>query len=66
MKYPTIEEVESADRVQLATWSRFCGVARNEEELIIINRICARFKEAGVWNAELSKQVGHTDPEYVK
>lgn len=58
MKYPTIEEVEAATHLQLGWWYRFLGSPENTEETGILNRILARFKEAGGMNPALSKQIG--------
>jgi len=70
MKYPTPEEVEGADRVQLARWSRYLnspGAAaigtlefneRLEEEGKILERILERFEEAGGMTPEISKEIG--------
>ena len=70
MNYPSINEVESAGRVQLATWYRFLqspGMsavgkpnfdAVLREEKAVMDRICARFKKAGGFNPKISKGVG--------
>ena len=70
MSYPTIEEVEKADRVQLARWYRFLpspgtraiGKENFEEvldaEVKIMNRIVEKFKELGFFTPEISKQIG--------
>lgn len=70
MDYPTADEVENADRVQLARWSRYLsspGSAaigtpefneRLEEESNILNRILERFDEQGGMTPELSKEIG--------
>lgn len=71
MNYPTMEEVEQADRVQLARWTRFLpspgswavGVkVINFESVLaaearIMNRISDRFKEAGGMTPQISKQI---------
>jgi hypothetical protein len=70
MQYPTMEQVESADRDQLCRWSRFlqspgmCAIGRPEFEQVlesqvaIMNRILARRDEAGGFTPEISKQIG--------
>lgn len=58
MKCPTMEEVEKADKLQLAEWYRHIPIGRNEQELAVVNRVCERFNELGGWTPELSKQVG--------
>lgn len=58
--YPqTDEEVEAADHEQLAHWQRFLPSPANPDEVRRLNRLLARFKELGGWNATLSKKVGH-------
>lgn len=74
MNYPTLEEVESANMEQLASWSRFLNSpgfasAQNgdpgwifqvemHKEAKILERILGRIKEAGGMNPRLSKKVG--------
>lgn len=71
MKYPTLEQVENADRNQLGEWYRFLEspgwshlndpdkfyeVMKNEVK--IMDRIVDRFKEMGMFTPELSKKIG--------
>ena len=70
MVYPTLEEVESADRVQLAKWFRFLPSAGSEHtgskdfsklykhERLIMHRIIERFDEQGGMDSMISKQIG--------
>ena len=70
MKYPTMEEVEAADRTQLCRWHRFLpspgiwAIDRGdfhevmEREATISDRIEDRFREAGGFTPEISKQIG--------
>ena len=70
MNYPTIEEVETADRIQLASWYRFLpspgtsalGEENYEDtakyEISVLNRITERFGELGGMNPEISKKIG--------
>lgn len=58
MKCPTMEDVESADKLLLATWCRHLPIGTTLEQLNIVNRVCERFNELGGWTPELSKQVG--------
>ena len=70
MKYPTIEQVKEADRVQLGTWYRFlpspgwdhvgCTDFPDslQREAEVMNLICERFKEMGGWTPGISKEVG--------
>lgn len=72
MKYPSIEEVETVDHLQLARWCRFLpspGVSaldcRNykgfrrvlEEEKTILNTIIERFNKLGGMTPCISKQI---------
>ena len=68
--YPTIEQVDQADIVQLCRWSRFLespgrwaiGSTKFNERLTvetnIMNRILERQKELGGWTPEISRLVG--------
>ena len=58
MKYPTAEQIESADREQLAYWYRRLPAAQHEWQLQLTNRIHERFTEMGGFTPELSKKVG--------
>jgi hypothetical protein len=69
-KYPTIDEVNAADHVQICRWVRFLpspglwtvGLDTFEEELakevLIMERICARLHEFGGMTSEISKMIG--------
>ena len=70
MPYPTMEEVEAASSLQLATWSRrlespglrAAGGPDFEvvfaQEKAVADRIQERFKALGGWTPMLSKAVG--------
>lgn len=70
MKYPTEKEVEYATREQLGFWYRFLDSPGNshigatdfyvylEKEGKIMDRICEKFKEMGMFTPELSKKIG--------
>jgi len=74
LPYPTIDEVNSADRLQLGRWVRFVPspglgvVGKNmkeyrivaDAEKIVLDRILARFDELGGWDSLLSKEIGWT------
>jgi len=78
MKYPTMAEVESASRIQLARWYRFLvspGVGlgvlgrhpeyfedESSREMAILNRIISRFNEMGNFTPEISKIIGWDKP----
>ena len=65
-----MEDVESADRVQLAKWFRFLPSAGSEHvgsknfselfkhERLIMQRIIERFDEEGGMDSMLSKRIG--------
>ena len=70
MNFPTIDEVNAADRVQLCRWWRFLKSPGEgaigkpdfnevlEAEIIIMNRIAERFVLIGGFTPEISKQIG--------
>lgn len=71
MNYPTLEQVEAADRYDLGKWYRYLpSPGANsinkpratfqeimEKEVVIMNRIVARFKAMGFFTPELSKSL---------
>ena len=70
MQYPTLEQVEQADRRQLCIWSRFLpspgmsaiGTDKFQEvldaEAPINKRIGQRLQELGGFTPEISKEIG--------
>lgn len=58
MTYPTLEEVESATRYQLARWYRFLPSPTTDAEVAVIRRIVARFNELGGMCPAISKGIG--------
>lgn len=58
MEYPTMEEVERADREQLAKWVRFLPSPDDEPKRAILNEVLRRFQLAGGWSSDISKKVG--------
>lgn len=70
MKYPTMNEVNAADRYQLAQWYRFLdspgasaiGSPEFQEmlqaEKPIMDRIYDRFMQSGGMTSEISKTIG--------
>jgi hypothetical protein len=56
--FPTIEEVERADKEQLARWYRFLPSGESEADRKILNRIAERFEKLGGMTAELSTKIG--------
>lgn len=58
MKYPTRDEVRTADRFQICKWYRFLPAPANEEEGEVINYICLRFTCLGGMTPQISKAIG--------
>jgi hypothetical protein len=70
MQYPTLEQVERADRLQLCRWWRHLNSpgawaigrdnfeAVKEQEVAVMDRIAERFKEVGGFTPEISKHIG--------
>ena len=72
MRYPTAEQVEKADRLQLSRWYRFlkspgiCAIGQERElfertmrsQKEILDRIVVRFAEMGGMNPASSKCIG--------
>lgn len=73
--YPTLEQVEAADQMQLCRWWRFLespglnAVGTDEfqavldSETAIMDRIAERFHEAGGFTPEISKAIGWSRKE---
>jgi hypothetical protein len=56
--FPTIEEVERANKEQLARWYRFLPSGETAAGQKIMKRIAGRFEKLGGMTAELSKRIG--------
>ena len=56
--FPTIQEVEKAEKEQLARWYRFLPSGETAAEHKIMKRIAERFEKLGGMTAELSKEIG--------
>jgi len=56
--FPTIQEVEKADKEQLARWYRFLPSGETPEDQKIMRRIAERFDKLGGMTAQLSKKIG--------
>jgi len=56
--FPTIDEVERADKEQLARWYRFLPSGETAADQKIMKRIAERFEKLGGMNLELSKKIG--------
>ena len=57
-RFPTIEEVERADKEQLARWYRFLPSGEAAADQKIMKRIAQRFEKLRGMTAELSKRIG--------
>jgi len=58
MKFPTIEQVNNADREQICRWHRFLPTADNDPDAEVQKRLWERFNEVGGFTPELSKRIG--------
>ena len=70
MGYPTLGEVEKANRIQLARWYRFMdspgmsAIKGDDFEIVmmkekeILDRIIVRFTEMGGFSPDISKHIG--------
>jgi hypothetical protein len=56
--FPSIEEVDKADKEQLARWYRFLPSGETAAEQKIMKRIAERFEKVGGMTPELSKKIG--------
>jgi hypothetical protein len=56
--FPTIDEVEKADKEQLAHWYRFLPSGETAADQKIMKRIAERFEKVGGMTPELSKKIG--------
>ena len=63
MEYPTIEEVEKANRERLCRWYRFLPSLYSEEKVSIMDRIVKRWREMGGFTPEISKRIGWDPPK---
>ena len=56
--FPTIEEVEKADKEQLARWYRFLPAGETRADHKIMKRIAERFEKLGGMTPELNRKIG--------
>ena len=56
--FPTIQEVEKANKEQLARWYRFLPSGETPADQKIMKRIAERFEKLGGVTAELHKKIG--------
>ena len=57
--FPTLEQVERADREQLGKWYRFLPSGETPEQQKIMDKIASRFKKLGGMTPELSDKIGY-------
>lgn len=58
MKYPTKEEIEKANHLQICRWYRFLPISETTEENELTNYIINKFYEGGGMTPEISKEIG--------
>ena len=58
--FPTMEQVENADREQIATWYCFLSKSEIPYQQNILDRIVDRFENMGGMTPGLSKKIGFT------
>ncbi len=56
--FPTLEQVNKADKEQLAKWYRFL-LGTTDEQRKTLRRVAQRLQELGGMSPELSKKIGH-------
>jgi len=56
--FPTIKEVDRADKEQLARWYRYLPSGETTADQKIMRRIAERFEKLGGMTAELSEKIG--------
>ncbi len=56
--FPTIEEVEKADKEKLARWYRFLPSGETAADQKLMMRIAERFEKLGGMTEDLSKKIG--------
>ncbi len=57
--FPTLQEVEKANREQLAEWFSHLPAGETSEQKKVMDRINERFKKLGGMTPELEKKVGY-------
>ncbi|MFK5855404.1 MAG: hypothetical protein QM503_04675 [Bacteroidota bacterium] len=58
MIYPTLEEVNAAERIDICIWWRALASPVNKAQAEVNVRLAERFKEVGGFTPEISKQLG--------
>lgn len=57
-EFPTIDEIDTATEDQIRTWYRKLPIARNHDELRIVNMVVDRYRKIGGMTSEASKRIG--------
>lgn len=58
MDYPTMEQVEQAERITLCRWYRFLPSPITNDQIRILTRIAERFRQLGGMTPAISKAIG--------
>jgi len=56
--FPSMEQVEKADREQLARWYRFLPSGDSREQQRVLDKIAERFKKLGGMTPTLERKIG--------
>jgi len=59
--YPTLDQVNEANRMDICGWYRFLPSALTDEQRLVTDRILERFREFGGFTPEISKAIGLGD-----
>ena len=59
LDFPTMEQVEKGDKIQLAKWYRFLPAGSTAEQQKIMDRIVARFEKLGGMTPQISDKIGY-------
>jgi hypothetical protein len=60
IKFPSMDEVEFANKEQLAIWYKNLPISKTKEEKEILIKVCLRFAELGMFDPELERKLGYT------
>ena len=56
-EFPTIDEIDTATEDEIRTWYRKLPIARNHNELRIVNMVVYRYLKIGGKTPEASKRI---------
>jgi hypothetical protein len=57
-KYPTMDQLDQADRITVCRMYRFLPSPTNREEEAILAKVAERFRKLGGMTPAISKQIG--------